>query len=114
MADSPGITIQKIPGTEKISFVDMSDKKHWVIKSYNPITKTTKDIIHTVNNKSEYYTWTPSGTLLSGDGHKLYKFNPTSDTDWVELADLTEYGIENFTRLAVSPKSNLIAIVVSE
>jgi len=114
VAENPGITLQKIPGTEKISFVNMTDKKNWVITSYDPATKTTEEIIHTVNNKSEYYTWTPSGTLLSGDGHKLYKFKPGADTDWVELADLTEYGIENFTRLAVSPKSNLIAIVVSE
>lgn len=114
VADSPGVTIQKIPSTEKVSFVDMSNKKNWVIKSYDPSTNTIKKIIHTVNNKSEYYTWTPSGTLLSGDGHKLYKFNPGSDSDWVELADLREYGIEHFTRLAVSPKSNLIAIVVSE
>jgi len=114
VAKNPGVTLQKIPGTEKISFVDMTEKKHWVIKSYNPTTNSTEEIIHTVDSKSEYYTWTPSGVLLSGDGHKLYKFNPKTDSDWIELADLSDYGIENFTRLAVSPKSNLIAIVVSE
>ncbi len=109
-----GVTLQKIPHSEKISYVDMSNKKHWIIKSYDPSTNTTHDIIKTVNAKNEYYTWTPSGVLLSGDGKTLYKFNPKSDTDWVELADLSEYGIENFTRLAVSPNSNLIAIVVTE
>ncbi len=114
VASSPGVTIQKIPASNKISFVDMSDKKRWMIKSYNPDTNSFEDIIHTVDSKSEFYTWTPSGILLSGDGHKLYKYNPKSDSDWVELADLSDYGIDSFTRLAVSPKSNLIAIVVSE
>jgi len=114
VASSPGVTLQKIPGEEKISFVDMSSKKHWKIRAYNPATNSIEDIIHTINSKSEFYTWTPSGVLLSGDGHKLYKFNPKTDTDWIELADLSEYGIENFTRLAVSPNANLIAIVVTE
>ncbi len=114
VASNPGVTLQKIPGVEKISFVDMSSKKHWKIRAYNPATNEIEDIIHTVAAKSEFYTWTPSGVLLSGDGHKLYKFNPKTDTDWIELADLSDYGISSFTRLAVSPSADLIAIVVSE
>lgn len=114
VASNPGTTIQKIPGTNQISFVDMTNKKHWTINAYDQDTKSIKPIIHTVSNKSEFYTWTPDGVLLSGDGNKLYKFNPKSDSDWVELADLTDYGIGNFTRLAVSPDASLLAIVVSE
>ena len=114
IASNPGVTLQKIPGTEQISFVQMYDSKHWTINSYNPSTKSIENIIHTVNAKSEFYTWTPTGILLSGDGHKLYKFDPKKDTDWIELADLSDYGIKNFTRLSVSPESNLIAIVVTE
>lgn len=114
VASNPGVTLQKIPGTNQISFVDMNDKKNWVISAFDPDSKSTKPIIHTVNNKSEFYTWTPSGVLLSGDGSKLYKFNPKADSDWVELADLTDYGIKNFTRLSVSPDASLLAIVVSE
>ncbi len=114
IAPNPGVTLMKIPGTEKISFVDMSDKHNWIIKAYNPATQTIEEIIHTVSNSSEYYTWTPDGILLAGDGHKLYKFNPKTDSDWIELADLSDYGIHDFSRIAISPKANLIAIVVTE
>lgn len=114
VASNPGVTLQKIPGTNQISYVNMNDKKTWMISAYDPDSKSIKPIIHTVNNKSEFYTWTPNGVLLSGDGNKLYKFNPKADSDWVELADLTDYGINNFTRLSVSPDASLIAIVVSE
>jgi len=114
IASNPGVTLQKIPGTDKISFVQMYDEKHWTINSYNPSTNAIENIIHTVNAKSEFYTWTPTGILLSGDGHKLYKFDPKTDSDWIELANLSDYGIDKFTRLAVSPDSNLIAIVVTE
>jgi len=111
---NPGVTIQKIPGTEKISYVSMSEKKGWHINSYDPSSNTIETIIHTVSPKSEFYTWTPTGILISGDGHKLYKFNPKLDSDWVELADLTDYKIENFTRLAINYDASLIAIVVTE
>jgi len=111
---NPGVTIQKIPGTEKISYVSMYEKKNWDINSYDPSSKTIEKIIQTVGPTSEFYTWTPGGILISGDGHKLYKFNPKSDRDWVELADLSDYKIENFTRLAVNYDASLIAIVVSE
>lgn len=114
IATNPGVTLLKIPGTEKISFVDMNENHHWVIKAYDPETNTIERIIHTVTSNSEFFTWTPKGILLSGDGHKLYKFNPKTDSDWIELADLTDYGIKKFTRIAISPEANLIAIVVSE
>lgn len=114
VASNPGVTLQNIPGTNQVSFVDMTDKKEWFISAYDPDSKSIKPIIHTVNNKSEYYTWTPDGVLLSGDGSKLYKFDPKTDSNWIELADLTDYGISNFTRIAVNPDASLIAIVVSE
>lgn len=114
VASNPGVTLLKIPGTETISFVDMTNDHHWEIKSYDPASNSIKEIIHTVSAKSEFYTWTPNGTLLSGDGKKLYKFNPKSDSDWIELADLTDYGIHEFSRIAVNPDANLIAIVVTE
>lgn len=114
VAENPGVTLLKVPGSEKISYVDMTSKHHWDIKSYDPASNSIEKIIHTVGAKSEFYTWTPDGILLSGDGHKLYKFNPKSDSDWIELADLTDYGITEFSRIAISPNANLIAIVVNE
>jgi Tol biopolymer transport system component len=114
ITSNPGVTLLKIPGTEKISFVDMSKKGHWEIKAYNPSNQSIEKIIHTVSADSEFYSWTPEGILISGDGQKLYRFNPKTDSDWVELADLSDYGISEFSRIAISPKANLIAIVVAE
>ena len=114
ITQSPGTTLVMIPGQEGLmSYVDLSSENSWSIKSYDPVTKESKEIIKTIK-KSQYYTWTPSGILLTGDGKRLYKFDPQSDTDWVELANLTDYGIGDFTRLAVSPDGTLLAVVVSE
>ncbi|RLD24642.1 MAG: hypothetical protein DRI71_01940 [Bacteroidetes bacterium] len=114
IADAPGTTLVTIPGKENLmSYVDLSDEHSWTIKSLDTSTKEISDIIKTVK-RAQYYTWTPNGILLLGDGKRLYKFDPETDTDWVELANLTDYGIKDFTRIVVSPKGNLLAVVVSE
>jgi dipeptidyl aminopeptidase/acylaminoacyl peptidase len=114
IADSPGTTLLKMPeGDNLMSYVDLSDDKNWSIKKLNTESKESSEIIRTPKG-SQYYTWTPSGILLAGDGKRLYKFDPKTDQDWVELANLGDYGIKDFTRLVVSPKGDLLAIVVSE
>lgn len=114
IANSPGTTLMKIPGKENLmSYVDLSDENTWSIKSFNTSTKELTEIVKTVK-KSQYYTWTPSGILLMGDGKRLYKLDLETDTDWVELANLNDYGIAEFTRITVSPDGNLLAVVVSE
>jgi hypothetical protein len=111
--NSPGRTLIMIPDTNLLSYIDIQDEHHWVIKSYNPDTHETADIIKAQKGFQDF-TWTPSGILLSGNGRHLYKFDPETDEDWVELADLHDYGLKEFTRLTVSPNGALLALVVSE
>ena len=114
ISDSPGTTLMMIPGEENLmSYVDLADENSWHIKSLNINTGESTEILETIK-KSQYYTWTPSGIILMGDGKRLYKFDPEVDTDWVELANLSDYGISEFTRITVSPNGNLLAVVVSE
>ena len=114
IAKSPGTTLAMIPGKAGLmSYIDLSKENSWSIRNFNTTTKESSEIIKSLK-KSEYYTWTPGGILLAGDGKRLYKFDPESDTDWVELANLSDYGISEFTRMVVSPNGNLLAVVVSE
>ena len=49
-----------------------------------------------------------------GKGNLLYNFDPYNHTDWVQIADLSDYELDDITRLAISPKANKIAIIVNE
>ena len=60
------------------------------------------------------FIWTVDGIMLMGDGKKIYKFDPLTDTEWVELADLSRYGLGNFTRIAINPQVSKLAVVVDE
>ncbi len=111
---SPGVTFRMIPNsTNKMSYIDESDEHNWFVKNLDVESKTSVDIIKTIK-KFPYFTWTPNGILISGDGKRIYKFDPSQDTNWVELANLSDYGIKDFTRLTVSPKGDLLAVVVTE
>jgi dipeptidyl aminopeptidase/acylaminoacyl peptidase len=114
IANSPGTTLAMIPGKDHLmSYVDLSSDNSWEIKSLDTSSKESTDIIKSLK-KSQYYAWTPSGILILGDGKRLYKFDPDKDKDWVELANLTDYGIKDFSRIAVSPQGNFLAVVVGE
>lgn len=79
------------------------------IKSFNPYTKKSKNIIPTKTG-SEDFAVLSEGTIIMGKGSKLYKYHPAYDTNWLEIADLRYYNIRNITRLAVSD-DNKLAIV---
>ncbi len=114
IAKSPGVTFSMIPATtDKMSYMDISDEHNWVLKNLNIKSKESTAIVKAIK-KFPYYAWTPSGILLSGDGKRIYKFDPATDTDWVELANLGDYGVKEFTRITVSPKGDLLAVVVTE
>lgn len=55
---------------------------------------------------------TPQGTYLASVGSKIWKINPEFDSAWSEVVDLSDIGVENITRIAVSPDNLKIAIVV--
>ncbi len=52
----------------------------------------------------------PSGVLLMANGPKLFA-RKKSDFAWVELADFSNAGLKNITRIAVSSKGDRIAVV---
>jgi len=114
IADFPGTTLMMVPGDDgMMSYVSLADDQTWKLMNLNTNTLDKTELVKTIK-RAQYYTWTPSHILIMGDGKRLYKFDPAKDKDWVEMANLSDYGIKDFTRIAVSPKGDLLAIVVNE
>jgi hypothetical protein len=105
-----GRSLHKIPNSNLISFVSKKDSLKWKIKSINPISGVTKHLKITLP-KVEDYCWLPNGTLLMGKDDKLYIYKPKRDSNWNEIASLSDFGIKNISRLAISPDGTKIAIV---
>ena len=73
----------------------------WSIKSYDPEIGVITKIIHTVKG-SEDFSILADGSFLMANYSKLYLFDPSSSKEWKEVADFSEYGLKNITRLATN------------
>ena len=110
VAERPGRSIHRIPGTEEISFVRKISDEEWWIERLDPASGSAEPITRTLPGREDY-AWTPEGEILMGDGGRLLAWSEGSD--WTEIADFSELGVEGITRLAVGPDGSRIAIVAN-
>ena len=108
VAENPGRSIHRIPGTAEISFVRKVSDEEWWIERLDPATGATERIAQTLPGREDY-AWTPSGEVLMGDGASLFAW--TADGGWAEVAALEDDGAGEISRLAVSPDGTRIAVV---
>ena len=104
-----GRSLHKIPNTNMISFISKQNDA-WEIKSLEFVNGKTKTIAKTLTGVEDM-CWLPDGTILMGNQNTLYKLNPKTDTEWIEVASLRDYNITNITRLTVNSDGTKIAIV---
>lgn len=82
-------------------FVHKISEASWYIKSYDLNNRRATTICQTVPN-SEDFEVLSDGTITMGRGSKLYAMNPSTQSVWSEIADLSEYGIFDISRIAIS------------
>ena len=109
ITDNPGRVLRLVPHQNKFSFVQKVSDSEWLVKIFDLKTRSVATFIKTFQG-AEDYAWMPSGVLLMANGSKLFS-RKESDFAWVELADFSNAGLKNITRIAVSPKGDRIAIV---
>lgn len=112
LAKNIGRSLHKIPNSTLVSYVDKSPDE-WMIKSIDPISGETKDIVQTLK-KAEDMAWASDGTIFMGKDARLYQFNAKNNSQWVEIASLEKTKFRNITRVSVAPDNSKIAIVVDK
>ena len=114
IADNPGRSLHRIPGTNAISFVHKISKEEWLIKRYNRVTKEISTIAPTLPGREDI-AWLTKEILMSSDGSRLFYFDINTNKGWqlvpIENSNLPIRGI---TRLAINAKNTKLAVVVSE
>lgn len=117
LAENVGRALHRVPGSREISFVHKQGKDEgesaWTIKKVDLETGKTEDLGPT-RPRREDYAWSPSGELWTGDGGALYVRDPAGGGGWRVVADFSELGISDVTRLAVHPDGRLLAFVAAE
>jgi dipeptidyl aminopeptidase/acylaminoacyl peptidase len=104
-------SIQRIPGSGTISFVDKDEDGSLVVRELDPKTRSVTTLVGAVAGAKEAdLAWAPDGRLLMAEQDVLYAWTRDARS-WTRLADLAALGVRGVTRLAVSPKGDRIAIV---
>ena len=107
-----GRSLHKIPNENKVSYISKSNST-WMIRSLNPITGDSKNIIETLPN-SEDMSWAPDGSIFMGQQSSLYWYDPKGDEKWQEVSTPENLELKNISRISVSPKGDKIALVIEE
>ncbi len=96
------------------SFVHKLSDSVWMIKRVNLNNRIMSQICPTVSG-AEDYLWTQNGTLIMGQGLKLFARHPRKDSGWREIADFsTSIATGYIKRLAISPDEKRVVFVVQE
>lgn len=106
-------TPQLIPNTDNFSFIKRLPNDELWIYEFNPSNQAIRPIVQPKDAKLTY-CWLPDGTLLTGSGTKLFKFNEKTDKRWTEIADLASFGIKDIGRVAVSSDGKSLALVSNQ
>jgi hypothetical protein len=121
VADDIGQSVQRIP-TGGVSFVHRErgaagDSAVLVVKQVRRGSGSAgspfvvEPLIRAVQGATTpHFAWMPDRTLVTAHGGTLYGWRAGDDA-WKPLVDMAALGLQNVTRLAVSPKGNQIAIV---
>jgi len=110
IAENIGRSLHHIPRKPMVSFVRKISEQEWMIQAFDTKTRAITPLIKTLPG-SEDLAWTPQGILLMAKDAKVFKWNPSKDAGWQELADFASAGLKSITRLSVSPKGDRIALV---
>ena len=62
---------------------------------------------------NEFYAWLPDGSAITAQGSKLFRWDRERGTEWQEVANFADRGIESISRLTVSPEGDRLAMVVA-
>lgn len=95
----------------RLAFVQKLSAQEILLKLYHPLQGTVETVVR-MPAGTEDFALLPDGTYLAGDGSRLLQFHPRRQNSWTPIADLSLYGVEKISRIAISPDGHLLAVVV--
>ena len=110
LATNIGRSLQRIPGTTRVSFVSKTAPDAWWVIELNVDTRATRPLVR-LPAGTEDYAWLTDRRLIAGVGSTLVVCDVSKSGEWKAVADFTSAGLGSISRLAVSPAGDQIAIV---
>lgn len=100
-------------GKGGIYYIHKFSETYWYLKKYNNASAVI-DVIAETPSRSEDFALAQDGTFFMGKDQKLMYLSATDKNTWKECADLSMYGIQHITRMALSPDGKQLAVVATK
>lgn len=114
VAEMPGRCFKRLPNGNLL-YVQKSNNplEPWLLMEQNlyRLNQPPRQVTATLPG-SEDFVVLNDGTILMGNGSKIYHYDPIRRGEWREIVDLRFYGIRKISRLAYNERNKLA--VVSE
>jgi len=107
-----GRSLHKIPGKNLISFISKTNES-WEVKSLDPKTGKIKTITTMFKNTDDV-CWLHNGHIIAADNKTLMEIAPEDSKEWKRFLRLDKKGLNNISRIAVSPNGSHLALVVEQ
>ncbi len=111
MASNIGRALAVVPGRRAVSYLQQDSASGWV-RSLDPVTGAVESVVSLPRGAS-FFAWLGSSELLTATGNRLLLWKRGA-ADWVEVARFSEPGLQQISRLAVSPNGDALALVGNE
>ncbi len=109
LADSPGRGLARIPGQDRMSYVDKTGDEWW-LTAIDPRSGERERLIATPEGREDY-AWAPDGSVWIGDDSRLLRWTPGKESGWQPVADLDAQGVYGITRVTFSKDGKRLAVV---
>lgn len=106
-----GRSLHRIPGTESMSYIainNQNDQDLYLLEDING--KPESFFLTALPPGVEDYVWLDQNRILAGKDNRLLLYDVLGESEWHEIADLSDYGMNNITRLSVNPAGNKLAL----
>lgn len=108
-----GRSIHKIPNKKAISYTSSNEEKNWDVYQLDMESLESFFIVQLPTGIQDMI-WINDSQILIGSGAKLFFYDLFENGDWKQVANFSEKGIKNITRMTLSQDGNKLAFVAEK
>ena len=111
LVNNVGRSIHKVPGIHSMSYTVVNENKNLDLYILDLKGEEPKSyFLVALPIGTQDYAWLDENRILLGAGSKLFIYDILGESEWTVIADLSEYQLENITRVAVNTDATKLAL----
>lgn len=107
-----GRSIHKVPGTNSMSYTITNEQNEQDLYILDMDKEEPESFFLTsLPAGVQDYAWLDQDRIVLGKGSRIFFYDILGDSEWTQVSDLSNYGIDNITRMSINKAGNKIALV---